>query len=239
MQRPYELQERRSDSVLHTLDPGVLAIVVSFLNPRDLLHLSMCSKTDRENILHDHVVTSGLISGGQAKRTATQVVEMALPRTIDGASRASIHLPTPIRLLRLINGTRCEYRACSSAAVTTICPHFGLFLCWDCFLSVTTEIDREHEVIANEKRIARLYRRKAHVLKSPFRDASGEIAGPIVSWDVASGAMANEEVEALLKQADQAWSQEKYDRIRQCFRDTTFERRVAIRWVDHWPIPYC
>ncbi|KAI2496127.1 hypothetical protein MHU86_18404 [Fragilaria crotonensis] len=184
--------------------------------------VSMCSKTIRASILHDHVVTSALLSGGQARRTANQVVRMALPHNTgsDGPSRASIHLPTPMRLLRLVNGTRCESRACSSAE-TTICPHFGLFLCWECFLGATTEIDLKHEALVNEKRIARLYRRKAHGFKSPFRDATGEIAGPVISWDVASGATANEEVEDLLKQADQAWPLETHERIRQSFRDNS------------------
>ncbi|KAI2510216.1 hypothetical protein MHU86_4248 [Fragilaria crotonensis] len=207
------------NSVLESLEPGAFAIVASFISPRDLLCLSMCSKRYRYSqcIRHDHVVTSALLAGGQAKRTATQVIEMALPSTGNDKTSGSIHLPTPIRLLRLINGTRCESPGCS-AAMTTVRPHFGLFLCWDCFLGVTTVIDLKHEVIVNEKRIARFEnRRNAHVLTSPFIDTSGERAGPIVSWDAVSGAG----FEELLKAADNVWGPETetYKSIMKCFSD--------------------
>lgn len=216
---------RHSDSALDSLDPALFAMVISFINPRDLLHLSMCSKrfSQTTRINHDHVVTSALLSGGKAKRIATQVMEMALPLSSTAPSRTSIHLPTPIRLLRLVNGTRCESRACSSAVTASLCPRFGLFLCWDCFFSLTTAVDLKHEVIATKKRMARLYRSKAHVVKIPFIDASGEIAGPIVTWDVASGPRANKEVDALLNQADLAWPLETYEIIRRSLRDNNIQ----------------
>ncbi|KAI2502396.1 hypothetical protein MHU86_12053 [Fragilaria crotonensis] len=217
--------ERQSDSVLlDLLEPGMFAIVLSFINPRGLLHLSMCCRrySQGTRINHDHVVTSALQSGGQAKRTAIQVLERALPSTNNAPSDASIHLPSPLRLLRLVNGTRCESRACMSA-VTTPSPHFGLFLCWDCFLGITTEIDLHHEALATERRMSRLYRWNAHVLTIPFTDASGERAGPIISWDVASEAAANEQIEALLNQADQTWPPEAYEIIRRSIHDNNVQ----------------
>ncbi|KAI2502391.1 hypothetical protein MHU86_12048 [Fragilaria crotonensis] len=217
---------RQSDSVLDSLEPGVFAIVLSFVNPRGLLHLSMCCKrySQGTRIHHDHVVSSALLSGGQAKRTVTQVIEMALPSPTNAPSDTSIHLPSPLRLLRLINGTRCESRACMSAVTdTTICPYFGLFLCWDCFLGITTAIDLQHETLAGEKRLARLFRQNAHVLTTPFTDTSGERAGPIISWDVASGAADNEQVQTLLNQADQAWPPKTFEIIRRSIRDNNVQ----------------
>lgn len=201
--------------------------IVSFLSPAELLGLSVCSQRFRQHINHEHVVTCAMLNGGQTERTVTMVLDMAVPSKSGDQSTATIHFPTPIRLLRLINGTKCESPECSSS-VTTAIPHFGLFLCWNCFLDITTPIELGNAVIVNEKRIARfVYMGSAHVLKTPFIDTSGERAGPIVSWDVASGAVENKDVEGVLKEADKSYTLAVYEGIRRCIRENKNQGRAS------------
>ncbi|KAL3903861.1 MAG: hypothetical protein SGILL_010285, partial [Bacillariaceae sp.] len=65
---------------------------------------------------------SALIHGGFAKKTVTELHSLM--------SKKAMHIPSPLRLLRLMNGKRCEF--CHNEKVNHVRPCLGVFACWNC-----------------------------------------------------------------------------------------------------------
>ena len=68
------------------------------------------------------VVKSALIHGGLAKKSMEELYALM--------SNHSLHVPSPLRLLRISNGKCCEF--CLKDKVNHIRPGIGVFACWDC-----------------------------------------------------------------------------------------------------------
>eukprot|EP00986_Skeletonema_menzelii_P008535 scaffold3629_cov123-Skeletonema_menzelii.AAC.1 len=147
------------------------------------------------------VVQSALIHGGNAKRTMEELHELM--------SNHSIHVPSPLRLLRLANGKRCEF--CFTSGTNHVRPGLGVFACWECVVSGTnnrwnsynrhkrsssikltkawktswSRYSRKpiYRTILSFPRVASNgYSSNHYFWSEPRSDASGERIGPIVTW---------------------------------------------------------
>ena len=105
--------------VLHT---DALQVVMDYLAPRELFRLAFSSKELMNSVTTKTIVRSALLHGSRPKRT----VEVLAPLM----KNYSIDAPSPLRLLRLVNGDYCEHPDCVNR-----CYHVkksGNFYCSDC-----------------------------------------------------------------------------------------------------------
>lgn len=148
------------------------------------------------------VVKSALFHGGHAK--STMVVLHAL------MSVHAIHVPSPLRLLRLANGKVCEF--CLHTKVNHVRPCLGVFACWECVTKRTTRRSRpliqgtltkpwktswvryarpfanqeKYDAILRHGRVsaaANRYGEKYYLWSQQRADDHGERVGPIVTLD--------------------------------------------------------
>lgn len=108
-------------------------IVMAFLHPRDLLHTAFTCKSLRDMVSTSMVIKSALVHGGHAKSTMEVVYALT--------SVYAMHIPSPLRLLRLVNGKVCEF--CLNDKVNHARPGIGVFACWACVTSRTTRSKRQ------------------------------------------------------------------------------------------------
>jgi len=99
----------------------VFSIVMSMLNPREMLRLSRCSKALMDMVTHENVVRNTIMIGGHAKKS--------LKASLDLLRDRKIFFPSPMRLLRIACGQKCEMPGCCKT-VHTIRSHFGVFCCF-------------------------------------------------------------------------------------------------------------
>jgi hypothetical protein len=83
-----------------SLGIDVMSLVMDFLGPRDLFHVAMCSKALLATPTVTQVVKSALFHGGPSALT----IEYLQPLY----KLQSIYPVSPVRLLRLVNGRKCE-----------------------------------------------------------------------------------------------------------------------------------
>ena len=100
------------------------AKVLEFLLPRDLLRVSSVCKPLRSVILEHPrlVIQAGMLQGGRSKTSLVNLYRLMDLR--------AIYIPDPLRILRLINGLRCEF--CNKFGCNFVRGSFGVFACWDC-----------------------------------------------------------------------------------------------------------
>ena len=105
-------------------EPDIFVNICEYLSPRDLLHVSILNQTCRHLIESDLrlVIFVGLFHGGKAKRSLQNLYKQMLLE--------AIYIPNALRLLRIINGLRCEF--CNENKVQFSRPQFPVFACWFC-----------------------------------------------------------------------------------------------------------
>ena len=86
--------------------------VMEFLPPRSLYNIALTCKPLREMVTVKMVVQSALIHGGNPKKTMEELY--ALMRA------HSMHIPSPLRLLRLVNSKTCEFCLTSGTNVRVV-----------------------------------------------------------------------------------------------------------------------
>lgn len=97
-------------------------IVMAFLSPRAMLNFSNTCKSLREIVTTRMVVDSALVHGGFARRSIEELQKFMVDK--------SLHVPSPLRLLRICNGKMCEICLCNKT--NHVRPGTGLFACWTC-----------------------------------------------------------------------------------------------------------
>lgn len=172
------------DSASISLPLDALGLVMEFLSPRQLYNLSFCCKTLRGFITTKIVVRSALIHGGHAKKTMTELYELMSTR--------AIHVPSPLRLLRLVNGKRCEF--CCSKAVHHVRAKLGVFSCGTCTSADLTKPWRYSwmRLQENRERYSKIFCHP-QVVSNPYvagtyvwtkhKRVSGEMIGPLASFE--------------------------------------------------------
>ena len=160
---------------------------------QDLLHTAFTCKSIRDMVSTRMVVKSALIHGGHAKKTMEELYALM--------SNHSIHVPSPLRLLRMANGKVCEF--CQRDRVNHVRPGIGVFACWDCvtngrgdvappaltktwktsWVRYTNNQERYNAIFGHRRVASSLYGSKYFLWSEHRTDGSGERVGPIVAWD--------------------------------------------------------
>lgn len=172
--------------------------VTEFMDPKDLFRFALTSKSTARCISLRSVVKTAMLNGNENQRRSIEILYTL-------TSVGSIHLPSVMRTLRLLNARRCEF--CNVNAVKHVRESYGVAACWSCTKECTSVIstrypnERRHcietdDVIRNS-RVASRFCAKMYatpfneadsyfvwksriVLQSVFSEGGTERAGPIV-----------------------------------------------------------
>ena len=166
----------------HAVPPEVLGIILSFVdNTRTLFNLSVGSKVCRNVVTQEMIVRAAVFADAKPTRNLISNV-MELVRT------KSIQTPSTFRLLRLVNGTRCErLEECFQYNLTTKTSadmtydrrrHFGLCICQSCLKGVGTRIN-DHTGHLENDHLARAHGGLSLCIPQ-IEHATGESVGPVV-----------------------------------------------------------
>jgi len=164
-------------------DMDALGIVMEFLAPKELYNLAFSSNLLLEKLTTRMVVRSAMISGGHARTTMNELYPLM--------KAGSIHSPSPARLLRLVNGKKCE--ACHREKVNHVRPGYGVFICWDCTTKRFTKAvktswvrvarsARYQDILENQKRVV-AHGQNNYTWKLRLKKKDGEECGPLVTFD--------------------------------------------------------
>jgi len=169
-----------------TLSEDALSIVLEFLAPKELMSMAFTCKGLRSKISTRLVCRCALMHSDFAGRTIHELYILM--------KRKAIHVPSPLRLLRLINGKRCE--CCQREKVNFIRNQgFGVFFCWDCVKASTAKLNTATQRVQRNPRYAELLGhprvlmehfnggRKYFCWSRQFVSCCGEICGPLVTYD--------------------------------------------------------
>ena len=102
------------------------------LTQKSLYAVSRTRKSMKEMIQYDHVVRSAVFEGHPAKTSMENIVDLL--------KKDHIWTPSVQRLLRLMNGKRCE--KCNGKQVRFVCRRFGVHFCTGCRRDSSISISR-------------------------------------------------------------------------------------------------
>ncbi|CAJ1931439.1 unnamed protein product [Cylindrotheca closterium] len=159
-----------------------LGLVMEFLSPRQLFNLAFSCKTLQARITTPLVVKSALIHGGLPKQSMTELYQLM--------SNKAMHAPSPLRLLRLVNGKRCEF--CRKSRVNIVRPKLGVFACWNCTACRMTKPWKYSwarrnkgiydSIFVHPQVVSSEYAKCAYMWAKPRTDAFGEPIGCLATF---------------------------------------------------------
>ena len=168
----------------------ILFLSMHYLPLRDLSAMSRVSKSCRNSITTNMVVTAAYNKVGDRFNTRKSMDE--LYRLM---SSNSMHIPSPLRILQISTGNKCEI--CNSRHNTMASWSFGMFACWQCVSERKNCLSKawntswvrygrnkdKYDVAINHPRnaISKLYGKKYYIMED-IRVVRGEKVGPIVCW---------------------------------------------------------
>jgi len=213
------------------LNSDISSEIFSFLDIRSLYNVTMTSKEGMKLLRHEHVVRSAMMQGGHSKTSMERLVPLIENRCI--------WIPSPLRMLRLMNGRTCE--RCCQGRVHLVSDSYGVFFCFQgCIQDISTKgvafNNKWSPFVVGQPRIAKAaYSSSAYIWIRPYTDASGERCGPLMSMVEMERIMQGDgTVEKLLKEKD---AMDPYandatiSEITKVFKDTTeaAARRIQER----------
>ncbi|KAL7458347.1 hypothetical protein ACHAWC_010176 [Mediolabrus comicus] len=179
-------EEPSSEGVVMNVD--AMVTVMEFLPPRSLMNVALTCKSLLSRVTTTMVVRSALIHGDNAKKTFEELYKLM--------KNHSIHPPSPLRLLRLANGRKCEF--CVKKNVLSLYQdmNIGAFSCWNCLTKAPDPLTMAfksswsrcwrnpiYRCILNHPRLASRNKSKGKFLWIRDRlDAHGDKIGPLVLW---------------------------------------------------------
>jgi len=165
---------------LPRLPDDVFSVIFEMLLPRDLHSLALTSRALMNSLSPKTIIRASTLQGGHAATTMASLLELM--------ERRQIHCPSPMRILRLALGRRCESPTCQRR-VHTVRPHFGLFMCADCLKQNTTTravwkmSEVNHRDMLSSERTA--FDSGAYgatkFWSAPYKTLGGELCGPVVT----------------------------------------------------------
>ena len=108
-----------------SISEDALLQVMAFVGPRELYRMAFTCKTLRDAVTTPLVVKSAMIQGGGGARDCMKAIN-------DLMARQAIHIPSPLRLLRLVNGKRCEFCNGTQLVHNGSAWRLGVFGCRAC-----------------------------------------------------------------------------------------------------------
>ena len=164
------------------VDLDSLGLVMEFLGHRELLAFASTCKTLRDKLTMSMVVKSAAVSGNRIVTGIIASVERDL-------RQRSIYLPSPLRLLRLVNAKLCEF--CCGRASEIQCRR-GIMSCYACPATRTFPLPRSPSRAAAILRSSRVcymsiygptYYCTAEMFKA-IGIVAGERVGPIATVEL-------------------------------------------------------
>lgn len=172
-----------------TNEDVLMTHVAPCLTYMDLFSLVKTTKQMRSLLRHEHALTAVLLNaddkfGKNAKATIRNVLSLY--------AEGKIHKPSPMRLLRLANGKRCEVGPpCDTPEARKVVrtrPDWGLFCCWPHTVGGSHEISLSKKslktwgaTISDPRTCQHSMSNKTFLWKKPMTAADGEKIGPIVT----------------------------------------------------------
>mmetsp|Transcript_33424 Transcript_33424/g.50417 ORF Transcript_33424/g.50417 Transcript_33424/m.50417 type:complete len:595 (-) Transcript_33424:234-2018(-) len=172
-------------NTIHLMD-DVFRVVMSMLAPKEMLRLCQCSKSLSQMVNYPDVIRNTILLGsGRYGRKSLKGILALLKQN-------RIHPPSPLRLLRVVCGQRCELALCQNT-VHTIRAQFGIFCCFSCvqnekwtksIVSDNKENDNNQDWTRDDRTARYEYgKRKVIVWRKPFIAACGERCGPLITYE--------------------------------------------------------
>ena len=159
----------------------VMPVVFDMLDSsRDVFVLAFMNKSVQSFVTREVVVRTAVFNDGMPRNIIANVME--------SVDNESIFLPSPLRLLRLINSKQCEcldecwsYNVVTkkAAALSRTCKRpFGLSICKECVKGLSVSLPYNHFATAGtpSNRVCHDWR----VLQRPFVDRNGQRHGAII-----------------------------------------------------------
>ena len=214
----------------------ILPAILSFLNPRDLYQLTKCCKafTDPKMKLLDYkvVMHSAMLADERTYRTIENIIPCIKDR--------SIWTPSPLRLLRLVNGRFCE--KCNNFPVaSSLSGEMGVFFCYKCLHSrdnTLISIDPRcltrdgtlkeiglNKTLITHKRVAKA-KIIHYIFKAVVKDAASNNIGPIFDFDEYESLQKTHTVDSFLAEKDKIDVHRKHvEDILQCYEEKKEEAK--------------
>lgn len=181
------------------LNSDIASEIFSFLDIRSLYNVTATSKVGMKLLRHEHVVRSAMMQGGHSKTSMERLIPLIEKRCI--------WIPSPLRMLRLVNGRTCE--RCCTGRVHLVSENYGVFFCFHgCIQHTSTKgvafNNKWSSFLVDQPRIAKAaYSSSAYIWIRPYTDAANERVGPLVSMVEIERIMQGDgSVENLLKEKD-------------------------------------
>ena len=169
------LSKSRSSEPTHSIfqNNDILGKIGDFLDAESLLFSTAAiSKDVRFQITYEHAMRCVM---------ATQKGKRRMKQLRGLIKKCCIYTPSPMRILRLGNGRRCE---CCNMTRTNDLNDLGLFLCKQCTMKTVVEAGSFRNIVRDEKcaKIERNSNQNKQIFiyarNTPFKDRAGEISGP-------------------------------------------------------------
>ncbi|CAH0370501.1 unnamed protein product [Pelagomonas calceolata] len=187
-QPPAAAGTKKSKGAL-TNEDVLMTHVAPCLSYMDLFSLVKTTKEMRSRLTHEHSLTAVLLNaddkfGKNAKATIRNVMDLY--------EKGKIHKPSPMRLLRLANGKRCEMGPpCDTPEARKVVktrPDWGLFCCWPHTVGGSAEISLSKKslktwgaTVGDPRTCQHSMSNKTFLWKKPMTAADGEKIGPITT----------------------------------------------------------
>ena len=155
--------------------------IFPMIRPRGLLNFSCTCKFFLSSLSHK-IVVNNVIGCGRYQNLDVDKEDTPETRMIDIAKllfERRIHAPSPIRLLRLVLGTRCEQRDCIEKCKFD--KSHAIHICEWCKPAFICESQGpwEETYLSLPDRLRRKRLKSCPRMIKPYIDSSGETAGPI------------------------------------------------------------
>ncbi len=178
----------------------IFYLAIQYLPLRDLSVMELVSKSSRSSITTDVVVRSAYMQTGNRFCSRKSMDEL-----YNLMSEYKIHIPSPLRLLRIATGNKCEF--CLATRIRSVSSWSnGVFACWNCINSKRTnggcclskawntgyvrygKNSHMYDFVLNLPRnvISQQYGKKFY-LWAERRKVAGELIGPIIAWEDIDG----------------------------------------------------
>jgi hypothetical protein len=216
-------QPKRSKDASLYINEDALGFVMEFLGPRELYRMAFTCKSLRSKVTTRLVVRSAIMQGGHAATTVRELYNLM--------NNKSIHAPSPLRLLRLVNGKRCEW--CNINKLSYVRPRFGVFLCRPCLadqFTATVELmvllQFRYDQILGAQSYAPLGNTSA--IWSRCLEQNGELCGPLVTLaDIERMAHISASGESMVSELP---PEQDYKEFVQAYDDSQEEAKAAEQY---------
>lgn len=181
---------RHNDKIMTKPSPDVFTNellvynIMSFLNTRELYCLTFCNKLLRSILDYTLVIRAALFQDDMH-------VQQAIRSVCGLVKERQIYIPSPHRLLRMVNAKHCEVAGCTRNVwySNPRMSKFGVMFCQRHFMDASSKLikttTKKWWPLFDQTRTAIHWQYESgyHLWHSPFRDTAGDRAGPILTMD--------------------------------------------------------